>query len=35
MKKNNVVFKGKEKLNEKDEYEKFDFFINYARTLVA
>lgn len=33
--KNNVVFKGKEKLNEKDEYEKFDFFIELNKLIFS
>lgn len=35
MKKNNVVFKDKEKLNEKDEYEKFDFFIELNKLIFS
>ena len=34
-KKNNVVFKDKEKLNEKDEYEKFDFFIELNKLIFS
>lgn len=33
--KNNVVFKDKEKLNEKDEYEKFDFFIELNKLIFS
>lgn len=33
--KNNVVFKCKEKLNEKDEYEKFDFFIELNKLIFS
>lgn len=33
--KNNVIFKSKEKLNEKDEYEKFDFFIELNKLIFS
>lgn len=33
--KNNVVFKDKEKLNERDEYEKFDFFIELNKLIFS
>lgn len=33
--KNNVVFKSKEKLNEKDKYEKFDFFIELNKLIFS
>lgn len=33
--KNNVVFKNKEKLNEKDKYEKFNFFIELNKLIFS
>ena len=33
--KNNVVFKNKKKRNEKDEYEKFDFFVELNKLVFS
>lgn len=33
--KNNVVFKNKKKRNEKDEYEKFDFFVELNKLIFS
>lgn len=35
MKKNNVIFKNKKKRNEKDEYEKFDFFVKLNKLIFS
>ena len=33
--KNNVIFKNKKKLNEKDEYEKFDFWVELNKLIFS
>lgn len=33
--KNNVIFKNKKKRNEKDEYEKFDFFVELNKLIFS